>query len=84
MQKLLETMIEHRRCRTESLCLREVGRQCTIIFTKINETGRRLKHEEDLKMAAFKKLFPLELQNQHVLSNMRLITYETQNSVEIR
>ena len=35
-------------------------------------------------MAAFQKPFPLELQNQLVLSNMRLITYETQNSVEIR
>ena len=35
-------------------------------------------------MAAFKKRFPLELQNQLVLSNMRLNTYETQNSVEIR
>ena len=43
-----------------------------------------MKHKEDLKMAAFKKLFPLELQNQLVLNNMRLITYETQNSVQIR
>ena len=33
-------------------------------------------------MAAFKK--PLPLQNQLVLSNVRLITYETQNAVEIR
>ena len=35
-------------------------------------------------MAAFKKPFPLELQNQLVLSNMRFNTYKTQNCVEIR
>ena len=43
-----------------------------------------MKTKEDLKMAAFKKPFPLEPQNQLMLSNMRLITYETHISVEIR
>ena len=67
------------------MCHREAG---NTVYEHIHEEKwdrrQKLKHKEDLKMAAFKKLYPLELQNQLVLINMRLITYETQNSVEIR